>query len=130
MACKNIKHVASHLATTSYLCKDVADLCGLEFRAALDVLSLINAVCNDDFVQGRSVDPVYSLTTQYPVCYKRIDLRSPFFLQELRGACYRVGCVGEIIDEYRGTIRDISDEHHCRILTISNFGGAPLLDQN
>jgi hypothetical protein len=107
--------------------EDVADLEDLELRAARFVLCLVHRVGHDHLVEGAGINAIDGISAQDPVGDERIHLGSALLLQQLRRTRDRVRCVCQVIDEDGRAVRDVSDEHHSRILAVVDLGGTALL---
>jgi hypothetical protein len=88
------------------------------------VLALIYSVGHNDLVQCASVDTVDGVAAQDAVGDERVHLRRAFLLQQLRRAGDGVGGVREIVDKDSGAVRDVSDQHHGRVLPVVDLCGA------
>jgi hypothetical protein len=109
------------------LSEHVADLEDLQLGASRLVFGLIYRVRHNHLVKGASVDTIDSVSAQDAVGDERIHLRGAFLFQQLCRTRDGIGSIRQIVDEDCRTVRDVSDEHHGRILAIVDLGGAALL---
>jgi hypothetical protein len=57
---------------------------------------------------------------------QRKNLRRALLLQKLSGPRNRVRCISQIIDEDSGAVRNISHQHHSRVLAVVDLRGTAL----
>lgn len=74
-----------------------------------DVLLLGHRVRDDDLVQIARVNAFDRITGEDAVSYQRDNSRGAALFEQLGSAGDGVGCVGQIVDEDRGTIGDRAD---------------------
>lgn len=113
--------------TADSLGEHVAYFKHFQLRAACPVVGLVDRVGHYDLVQGAGVDAVDCVAAQNAVRDEREHFCRAFLLQQLCSACDGVRGVREIIDEDGGAVRDVSDQHHGRILAVVDLCGASLL---
>lgn len=117
----------AHAGKTARLCKDVADFKDLQLRATRLVLCLVDSVGHNHLVQRTGVDAINSISAENAVSDQRKHLRSTLLLQQLGCACDRVRCVRQIVDQDSGTVCNVSNKHHGRILPVADLCGSALL---
>jgi hypothetical protein len=109
------------------LSKHVAHFQHLQLRAACFVLRLIDRVCHNDFVQGAGVDAIDRVAAQDAVRDERVHLGCAFLLQQLCRACDGVRSVCQVIDKDGRAVRDVSHQHHGRVLAVVDLCWSALL---
>lgn len=124
---RNVANDYSRRRNPTYLGEDVSYFENLQLLTTLLVLLLVNAVGDDNLVNGTSIDAVDGITTEHAVSDKSNDLAGTLLLQELGCASDGVGSVGKIVDKDGDTVCDITYQHHCRILAIGDLSRATLL---
>jgi len=110
-----------------YLSKHVADLEDLQLGAPALVILLGHRVGHNDLVQCTSVDALDSISTQDTVCNERNHLRSALLFQEFCRAGNGVGCIRQVVDQDSCALPNVSHQHHGRVLSVVDLGGAALL---
>lgn len=124
---RNVTNDHSRRRNPTYLGEDVSYFENLQLLTTLLVLLLVNAVGDDDLVNGTSIDAVDGITTEHAVSDKSNDLAGTLLLQELGCASDGVGSVGKIIDKDGDTVCDVTYQHHRRVLAIGDLSRATLL---
>jgi hypothetical protein len=99
----------------------------LEFRASCLVFGLRDGIGHHDLVQGAGVDAIDGVAAQDAVRDERKYLSCAFLLQQLRSAGDSIRCIGKIVDKDRGAVRDVSHQHHGRVLPIVDLGRTAFL---
>jgi hypothetical protein len=112
---------------TNSLSENVAHFKDLQLRASRLVLSLVDSVRDDYFVERAGVDALDRVSAQDAVRDERIHLGCALFLQQLRRAGNRIGGICKIIDQNRGPIFHVSNQHHGRVLPVVDLCGSALL---
>ena len=124
---RNVTNDHSRRRNPTYLGEDVSYFQNLQLLAALLVLLLVDTIGDNNLVNGTSIDAVDSITTQHAMSDESDDLVGALLLQELGCASDGVGSVGKIVDKDSDTVRDVTYQHHCRILAVGNLSRAALL---
>lgn len=91
------------------------------------MLLLRHTIRRDDLIQTRSIDALDGVAGEDAVRDEREDSVGAFFFQEFGGAGYRVGGVGEVVDEDCGAVGDGADEEHGCVLAVVDGGWATFL---
>lgn len=109
------------------LSEDIADLEDLQFGTPLLMLSLINSISDNDLVEGTGVDAIDSVTAEHAVGDKSINSTGALLLDQFGSTSDGVAGVSQIVNEDRRLARNITDQHHCGILSVGNFSRPTLL---
>lgn len=104
--------------TSDGLSKHIAHLEHFQLGASRLVIGLVDRVGHDNPVERTSIDAVDGVAAQDAVRDERVDLSCTFFLQQFRCAGDGVGGVGKIVHENGSAVRDVSDQHHGRVLSV------------
>jgi hypothetical protein len=126
-ATRNVTKDHSRRRNPTYLGEDISYFENLQLLATLLVLLLINAVGDNNLVNGTSIDTVDGITTEHAVSDESDDLAGTLLLQELGCASDGVGSIGKIVDKNGDAVCDITHQHHCRVLAIGDLSWATLL---
>jgi hypothetical protein len=113
--------------TSDSFSKNVAHLKHFQLGASRLVFCLINSVGYHDLVERTGVDAIDRVAAQDAVGDERIHLVRTFLLQKLCSTGDGVRGIGKIVDEDRSAARDISDQHHGRVLSVVDLSGAAFL---
>jgi hypothetical protein len=124
---RNVTKDHSRRRDLTYLGEDISYFENFQLLATLLVLLLINAVGDNNFVNGTSIDAVDGITAEHAMSDESDDFAGTLLLQELGCASDGVRSVGKIIDQNSDTVCDITYQHHCRVLAIGDLSRATLL---
>jgi hypothetical protein len=91
------------------------------------MLALIDRIGHHDAIQRAGIDALDGVPAQHAVGDERVDARGPLLLEQLRRARDRVGRVGQVVDQDRGFARHFAHQHHGRVLSVGDLGGAAFL---
>jgi hypothetical protein len=112
--------------TSDSLGEDITDFEDLELGASRFVFGLVDCIGHNDLVECASVDALDGVSAQDTVGNECKHLGRAFLLEQFRSAGDCVGSIRQIIDEDGSAVRDISDQHHGRILPVVNLGRSSL----
>ncbi len=112
--------------STDGLREDVADFENFELGTAFTVLSLVDGVGDDDFVEGTGIDALNGITTEDTMRDEGIDFGRSFLLEQLGRTCDGVTRIREIVDQNCSLACDVSDKHHRSVLSIRDLCWPPL----
>jgi hypothetical protein len=112
---------------TTHLSKHIANFKNFQLRASRLVLRLWHSVRHDDLVKRTGVDAIDGISAQNAVSDQRIHLCGALLLQQLRGTCNCVRGIRQIVDQDGCAIRNVSNQHHGRILPVIDLSWSALL---
>ena len=112
----------------AYLSKDGSNLEHVQFLAQkLPVFSLVDTVRHDYHIQRTSFDSFNGISTKNAMRHERIYFSRVLLLQQFGCTSDRVARIGQVVDQNRGAIRNITHEHHGCILAVRDLSWAALL---
>ena len=112
---------------STHLSKDMSHLEYFKFGTPFAMLSLVDSIRHHHFVKGACIDSFDSIATEDAMSDESIHFVCTFLLKQFCSSSDGVACVREIIDENSCLSSNITNQHHCCVLSIGDSGRSPLL---
>ena len=114
--------------TPDGLREDGANIQNIQLRPQASLVFVLrHRVGYNHLVQGRGLDTVDGVPAEDAVGQEGVDLGSTLFLQELGGACDGVARICDVVEQNADLVRNVSYEHHARVLPVGDASGATFL---